>query len=731
MACIALFAAASPADGTNTVGGRIAAALAKPATNGVPARLECAIILPNGAPRSKALLCVTDRDGLWFQQLCGTELGPGTNGVAFSLLGEDASKWESLGHGESWNRRSLLSPKAADIRVFASEGDGGEVNAEVASAEVAVEPMRPPMPYDIRPRAEDVEVFGLFEVRFRMPDQYANPFDPDEVAVDALIREEWDGGDVAKIPCFFTQEHIVLTNALSDVTVPYGRPEWALRHSPRKPGRHSCRIVAMDATGVCTSAPVFFNALPGDPANGYVRVSQGNPRRLEVGGKTIFPIGHNVRSPFDTRMDDQFPWRLRRNESFLAYRRYFADMAKAGEDLAEVWMCQWSFGLEWSESEPRYHGVGDYNLDNAWQLDQVLALAREYGIRINLVLNNHGRAGLGYDAEWGDSPYNAANGGRIAPEAPLAFFANPWAMKMQERILRYTVARWGWDPTIFAWELWSELDLCGPYGSNAQNDPRVVEWHRHMATFLKRADLGRHMVSTHTSQNYRVVGKELASMPELDLCCVDAYHFNPSPLHIVRLVEATARNLEVYDKPVLVTEFGGSSMGGGLSHLRCELHAALWSATCSTLAATPLFWWWGLIEEQGLYGEYVAIRRFTDEVPYGDNAFAMAKLLFKEPEAVSGIHHAAISSGTNLCAWVFSERLTEKYYDDEKSDEAENAQVDITWRPVTNGTYRVAFCSTETGLPVLQRDFRASDGELSFSIPKLDGDVAIRAWLLP
>jgi hypothetical protein len=119
-------------------------------------------------------------------------------------------------------------------------------------------------------------------------------------------------------------------------------------------------------------------------------------------------------------------------------------------------------------------------------------------------------------------------------------------------------------------------------------------------------------------------------------------------------------------------------------------------------------------------------------VPYGDNAFAMAKLSFgKAAEGPSGVRHAAISSGTNLCAWVYSERLAAKYFEKEEGDKSEPAPFDVTWAPVTNGTYRVAFCSTETGLPVLQRDFRATTGSLQFTIPPFDGDIAIRATLLP
>ena len=725
---------------------------AKSATNGVAA-LRCEVVLPTNASPSQALLCVTDRDGNWFQQLSPDTLIPGTNTCSFDLSPESAAKWSAYGHRLVWNSRVLRNPKSVVLRVFPTEVESQKSNVESLSAGRLTCDLRlttcdlqgPPEATDIHPNATEVPCFGLFELKFQLPDRYDDPFDPAVIDVTAFIEQPGTNGAPIVIPGFYSQDYYVVTNAYADERIPYGRPGWAVRYAPLVPGRHSCRIVARDAVGVSTSAPVFFNATS---ANGpaFVRVSTNDWRRFSAGGREIHLVGHNIRSPFDTRMDDQFPWVLRHPGSFLAYRRYFRDMAAAGENFAEVWMCQWSLGLEWSTNAPCYYGVGDYNLGNAWELDQVLRTARENGIRVNLVLNNHGRAGLGFDAEWQNSPYNVIHGGFLPAEDPMPFFTDPRALEYQKRICRYIVARWGWDSTIFAWELWSELDLCGRWGRepSPQNDPGVIDWHRKMGDYLRAIDPNRHLISTHISADYRSIGKELSSIPQIDHCCVDAYHFSPNPLHIVDLVRETAASLAAYQKPALITEFGGSSMGAGLSHLKCELHAALWSSTCSTLAATPLFWWWGLVEEQNLYPEYTAIRTFTDNIAYTDPALQPVNLSVtdttprengdqqgqqqgqpgQQQRRWPGIQSMAISSGTNLCAWVYTPNLIAIARGEE--DAIKDTQAEVVWSPVSNGTYRVAFCSTKTGKPVKQQDFRTEQGSLRFPLPPFTGDIAIR-----
>ncbi len=57
---------------------------------------------------------------------------------------------------------------------------------------------------------------------------------------------------------------------------------------------------------------------------------------------------------------------------------------------------------------------------------------------------------------FGDSPCNIKNGGPL--EKLIDYFTNPKAQKANYDRLRYLVARYGYSPNVFVWELWNEVD---------------------------------------------------------------------------------------------------------------------------------------------------------------------------------------------------------------------------------------------------------------------------------
>ena len=185
----------------------------------------------------------------------------------------------------------------------------------------------------------------------------------------------------------------------------------------------------------------------------------------------------------------------------------------------------------------------------------------------------------------------------------------------------------------------------------------MIEWHRKMGDYIRSIDPNRHLVTTHLSGDYRITSPELARLPQLDHCCIDAYHFSDNPLQIVNLVRETAEHYKAYQKPVIITEFGGSSMGAGLTHLKKELHAALWSSACTPLGGTPLFWWWQVVEEQNFYPMYTAIAHFTAEIDYRDPQFQPVRLTpsftggVAVPEGQVG--HVAMATPTRMIGWLF------------------------------------------------------------------------------
>ncbi|MGI6495941.1 MAG: DUF5060 domain-containing protein [Kiritimatiellia bacterium] len=685
-------------------------------------------VLPDDAPANlQALAFLKDRDSRWYQVLYEGRMGPGTNRWEVDLR-PSATGWGPQGHHGVWHHRLRLSPDAVGIRLF-SDGASYTGACTIASVSASVCTNRfaaPPEFLAVDVPKETVACQGLFEVEVSISDRHNDPFDYDK----AWLRCEMTtpSGTTHSLDGFYYEPYYRTFDDMGGELVPNGRPHWRVRFCPREPGEHRYRLFFRDRGGEAEWGPATFLATPApDGAPRFVRVSTNDFRQFEFDdGTYYYPIGHNIRSPFDTRMDEQFPWRFRHPEGSEAYRRYLRDMRAAGENLVEIWMCAWSLGIEWSNVINGYHGAGDYHLGNAWELDEVLGWAYESAIYVNLVLNNHGRASEWCDPEWGDHPYNKTKGGFL--DRAMEFFDNPRAIALQKQSMRYVVARWGWCPSIFAWELWSEGNLCGNEGNQRTNfDPRYLAWHQTMGDHLHAIDPNRHLVATHTSGDFNAQNPAIAVLPQIDFCAVDAYHNSPDPLHIVHLVRATAQFNNKFQKPVLITEFGGSPMAAGENHLRRELHAALWASTCAPLAGSPLFWWWQLVEEADFYPMYAAIARFMADVDRRDPALAPVDLNLRIEETkplpgnVAG--HIAMASPDLSLGWIF---VRSSFQVNAPPLEKPLEEVTMTLPNLPDGIYRVEFWDTAEGKVLQRQDQRSQDNRLVVDVPPFSRDIAFK-----
>jgi len=59
-------------------------------------------------------------------------------------------------------------------------------------------------------------------------------------------------------------------------------------------------------------------------------------------------------------------------------------------------------------------------------------------------------------SDWNQNPYNVALGGPVGQ--PALFFSNETARNLFKRRLRYVMARWGYSPAVFSWEVIDQLD---------------------------------------------------------------------------------------------------------------------------------------------------------------------------------------------------------------------------------------------------------------------------------
>ncbi len=683
---------------------------------------EFSISIPSGAPTNIVFMAhVVNRDLHWFQRVNRVHLQPGITNKTTVSFEPGAREWRPLGHHGGWNGRTMLNPREVAINLYSDVAYTGVCDVAIQRAE-RYNDTRPPVISAVRPSGRNLGTYSRYEVSLSLPDRYRDPYDINQVHLSATFTHS--NTPPVTVDGFYFQNYFRTVATTGEVITPHGAPGWRIRYCPTKPGTYNCTIKVKDSFGEASHPTLTFN-VTNSFARGIARISEKDPRYFETSnGDFFFPVGHNIRSPFDARMDKQFPWRDRRKEGSFAYNRYFSDMQAHGEDLAEVWSCAWSLGLEWTPRDHGYHGVGDYNLIHAWELDHVLNMAEKRGIYINLVLKNHGRLSTFCDPEWVDNPYNTANGGYL--KDPMDFFDNQRAINDSEKLFRYMIARYGAYANIFAWELWSELNLIG-HGQrtpNPHHQGRVVTWHQHFGKFFKKNDPWKHLVATHVSSDYKMQNPALVKLKEMDHAPVDAYHASSNPLYIVGLINSTTTYNATFNKPVIITEFGGSPHAGGKQFLERELHCALWSSTCSGIAATPLFWWWQLIEEAEFYPMYAAIAKFMKDVDLRDPRLKKTQLTISHE---SGVRYAmksiAMISPEQAIGWIYVND-TLIWMNRKKVEEC--GRQNTTIRNLNDGIYRITFIDTATGESVHTYEERSRDGSMPLKIIPFTRDIAFK-----
>lgn len=669
---------------------------------------------------AQVLAYVQDWDHFWYQNLLPAPLVPGTRNHAAVDLAPAAKGWEPRGHYAAWHYRALAAPKEVGIRVFSSDPYCGTFKFGRAFAVPLGRDNAPPFIRSLRANRDALPCFEKFELTFELPDRYANPFDTNEVAVTAVF--EGPDGSNTWVSGFYSQEHFREVRADGEQIRPQGRPFWCVRFAPLLPGGYRYALQVRDRRGRSEKEYGGFTALP-PRRPGFVRVSKADPRFFEFSdGSPCYPIGHNIRSPYDTRLDRLFPWARRFPRGSSAYVRYFADMAKHGENLVEVWTAPWFLGLEWTPERPGYHGIGQYNLIHAWELDRILDEAERHRIYVNLVVHNHGKFSSYSDEEWERNPFFTKNGGYLT--RPEQYFDDPAAMQSFRSLMRYMTARWSYSTCLFGWELWSELDLTGS-AHNTYKCDEVVEWHRVMGRAIKAMDPNDHVIGTHVCGDYTHQYPPVIALPEVDYCAMDAYHGDSSPLRIVRLIEETAAYNVPYGKPFVITEFGGSPFGAGFKHMTETLHAALWSSVCIPTGTTPMFWWWELVEEENLYPEFSALAAFMKgEDRRGPERRKCDLDLFVNDRPARMLSGKCFKDARAGHGWIY-------HYDQSYS------RIDPFGPPVTSnivlsldsmaaGLIRVEFWDTTKGIPVGTATGTVLNGTFSAAVPPFARDIAFK-----
>ncbi len=456
-----------------------------------------------------------------------------------------------------------------------------------------------------------VAQYTKFEASVLVSTACSNPFDPSEITVDGLFTAP--SGRKFTCPAFF----------FGYGSKPGLPDEWRVRFSPDEPGTWTWAIAAATPTcSVATPSHILTCTTSGNA--GPIRVSKRNPLYFEhADGAFYYPIGHNV------------AW-----NSLEDYTNQFAQMAANGENWSRVWLAPWNCDIEWSpRAGAAYKGLGVYNLSAAKKLDAIFDAAERNGIAIQLVLHEHCRMSASTNPEWQNNPYNQALGGPCA--TPQDFLTNGTARRLARNRLRYVVARWGYSPSLLAWELFNEADL-----SDGFRFATDTPWHAEMAAYLKATDPHKHLVTTSYISNPNA---DVYRLPQID--------YTQSHIYLQDLVAffvQTDRRFAAFGKPHFIAEFGRHAADGedAKDVEGRVLHSGLWAQFMQPDAGNAMSWWWyDHIHPHNLYGQFAALARFAKGLDRRSRSWSAQTGRFQSGNVL------ALAAPDELLFWIYDPQI--------------------------------------------------------------------------
>ncbi len=568
-------------------------------------------------------LFVKDKDGFWFQSRREFEFIPGDWQTFEVDITAAANAWLPVGHQATWNSRYAMRIQTAGISFYSDKPQ--KLTIECRQPELSGKRTIPTLQIINLKLPSIGKLYTTIKGTFELTREYFNPFDPDEIKIDAEVITP--SGKKITWPVFHTRNFARKRHFTREIITPTGRPYWELRFTPTEVGKHQIRLTIIDhSTGEKEQLKTPWSnfIVANSTLDGFVKVSNDSRFFEFSSGKMFYPIGINIHTNIDRRSENSFKFGRLPDRGTYDYDEYFAAMHRNGVNAVEIWMASWSFALEWNANRPFYHGLGYYNLANAWRLDYILEDARRKGIYVHLVLDNHGKLSAHSDQEWEDNPFNSgnefaiANGGII--KEVIEFFTSPVAIKLNRQRNRYIAGRWGAQTNIFGIEFWSEVDLVTDFKKNYEENSGIFErWHSEAASNFSKMDQGKHLLCTHICGDYKRLLKyrRIEELPELHYIVGDAYR--KTDIHYIDQMRLQSKYLNDFNRPVLITEYGGTSRGDGGGKLVADIHCGIWSSFFLEQAGTPFLWWHDYIHFNDLYKHYNGFAKFIKEIDLRDN----------------------------------------------------------------------------------------------------------------
>jgi hypothetical protein len=394
-----------------------------------------------------------------------------------------------------------------------------------------------------------------------------------------------------------------------EAVAPRGEPVTAVRFTPAHEGVYRYRAFR----GQESVEEGSFRCDPSDHP-GYVEVSKRDPRYFAFSdGSSYCAIGLNLCGPCFYRLPrGSEHFRVSGQSATLGcgdYGRWFRELSAGGGNFARLWLSNRYF-------EAQTEVAGELDLAAFARVEAVIELARRYGIRLKLCLENF-RA---LDPKLADqyTVLKHPEDGRSPRDMDEWFLQETWQELWWKRVRAY-LARYGDDPIVMAWELWNEINCCVTSDWSVQR-----EWTRRTLPRIKALSRRNLVVNSIGSFDYEPYQSwyDDFKMEEMDFQQVHRYLDQGARMEICRhdppafSVDAIERARRP-DRPVLLAETGAvnDAHTGPFRYCRMDhrgiiFHDTTFPAFFAGAAGTGHIWHWdSYVDQKDLFG---AFRPFTD-----------------------------------------------------------------------------------------------------------------------
>ena len=492
-----------------------------------------------------------------------------------------------------------------------------------------------------------VNLFDLFEVSFKIPWNYSNPYDPDTILVYGVFTGPDNSSDT--VHAFYYEEYSFQeVQGFEVATHNSSNDGWRIRYTPTKTGTWAFKIRGFDAQGELTVSymNVNYTFTCNSISSGEGFISKANSKFLKrdvvKNGsrqfRSFFPIGPNI-CWYSCKYSNGIPV-VTKPKGIFDYEIYI-DSLDGNANYMRVFLNRFQYlslyGPEYALSNGQTIVYFDKSINqkDSAELDYIITYALQHGVNIMPCIFNCGAfiEANGQDANdstiWANNPFNSI----LELENPCDFFTDPDAIRISKNLIRYIISRWGYATNIVAWEFWNEVgNMLGACDGDKHIEQDVRDWHNEMTEYVANLDPFNHCITTSVGNSTNNC-TYLFSLLYDNLDIVQHHKYEniqkaasaKQLSYLIHLMTDSAQT-EYPIHPFFMGEFGFGQGSPSPSYSEkdpygIDLHNSLWSSMFSTSIGPASFWWWHYLRTDSLFCRHKPLYVFCENLPILSETF--------------------------------------------------------------------------------------------------------------